>query len=321
MLRDHEAAHVLRKMAREADELVDEHDELARHAHLRIESQLHELLWQLRCTVEPLQGLRQCIHHLERQAECFADIAHRHAAAVADDGRSERRAVAAVFVVDVLNDLLTALMLEVNVDVRRLGALLGDEAFEEHADPRRVDRGDAQAIADGGIRGAAAALAENVLGAREAHHVLDGKEIVLVAQHGNECELFVDLLSNLRGRARGPATRGALQGQFAQVLKGGHSFGHELFGIFVVQSIEREGTRACDVERRREELARVELAQRRKRPQVPLAVGECRTTDLIDRGSKAYRRQDIMQRPPFAQVIVHVPYCNEWQTVLGTEFA
>src|ERR1700689_687786 len=110
MLRDHEAADVLRKMARKADELFDERHQLLRHARARIESQFHELLRQLRLPVEPLQGLRERIHHLERQAERLADVAYRHAAAVTDHGRSERGAVAAIFVVDVLNDLLAALM-------------------------------------------------------------------------------------------------------------------------------------------------------------------------------------------------------------------
>ena len=129
----------------------------------RVESELHELLGQLRIPVEPLQGLRERTHHLEREPKRLADIAYRHAAAVTDHGRGERGAVAAVFVIDVLDDFLAALVLEIDVDVRWLGTLLGDEALEEHADPRRIDRGDAQAVADGGVGGAAAALAENVL--------------------------------------------------------------------------------------------------------------------------------------------------------------
>jgi hypothetical protein len=43
---------------------------------------------------------------------------------------------AAVARVDVLNDLVAALVLDVEVDVRRLGALAAEEALEEeiHAD-------------------------------------------------------------------------------------------------------------------------------------------------------------------------------------------
>ena len=40
-------------------------------------------------------------------------------------------AVAAVFLVDVLDHLLAPLVLEIDVDVGRLVALLGDEALEQ----------------------------------------------------------------------------------------------------------------------------------------------------------------------------------------------
>ena len=52
--------------------------------------------------------------------------------AVVDDGGAEPGAVAAVAVVDVLDHLLAALVLEVDVDVGRLVARLGDEALEDH---------------------------------------------------------------------------------------------------------------------------------------------------------------------------------------------
>ena len=49
------------------------------------------------------------------------------------------RAVAAVFLVDVLDDLLAALVLEVDVDVRRLAAGGADEPLEQQVDLGRVD--------------------------------------------------------------------------------------------------------------------------------------------------------------------------------------
>ena len=84
-------------------------------------------------------------HHL-------ADLADRRARAVMDHGRGDAGAVAAVFLVDVLDHLLAPLMLEIDVDVGRLLALLGDEALEQQVAGRRVDRGDAEAIADRAVR-------------------------------------------------------------------------------------------------------------------------------------------------------------------------
>ena len=70
--------------------------------------------------------------------------------------------------VDVLDHLLAALVLEVDVDVGRLVALDADEAAEEQRRAARVDLGDEEAIADERVGGAAAALAQDLLRARPA---------------------------------------------------------------------------------------------------------------------------------------------------------
>ena len=69
--------------------------------------------------------------------ERLADIAHRALGAVADDGRAERGVVAAVGVEDPLHDDLAPLVLEIDVDVGRLVALLRDEALEQQVVARR----------------------------------------------------------------------------------------------------------------------------------------------------------------------------------------
>ncbi len=49
-----------------------------------------------------------------------------------DHGGADPGAVAAVAFVDVLDHLLAALVLEIDVDVGGLAARLGDEALEDH---------------------------------------------------------------------------------------------------------------------------------------------------------------------------------------------
>ena len=61
----------------------------------------------------------------------LADLAQRRAAAVADHRGGEAGALAAVFPVDVLDHLLAPLMLEIDVDIRRLLARGADEALEQ----------------------------------------------------------------------------------------------------------------------------------------------------------------------------------------------
>ena len=92
--------------------------------------------------------------------------------------------------VDVLDHLLAPLVLEVDVDVGRLVALGRDEALEQEVDANRIDRGDPKAIADGGIGGRAAALAENSLRAREAHDVVHGEEVRRVIERGDQLEFM-----------------------------------------------------------------------------------------------------------------------------------
>ena len=98
-----------------------------------------------------------------RQPERLADLADRRAAAIADHGGGDAGALAAVFAVDILNDLLAPLVLEIDVDVGRLAPLRRDEALEQQIGAVGIDLGDAETEADGGIGRRAAALAEDFL--------------------------------------------------------------------------------------------------------------------------------------------------------------
>src|SRR5215471_8922774 len=78
------------------------------------------------------------------------------------------------------NTLPTSPMaLEIDVDVGRLAAVLGDEAGEQEVALVRIDRGDAEAIADCAVRRRTAALAQDLLlaAAREGDHVVHGEEV------------------------------------------------------------------------------------------------------------------------------------------------
>src|SRR5205085_4509189 len=101
------------------------------------------------------------------QTHDLADLADRTAGAVAAHGGGEPGAVAAVSVVDVLDHLLAPLVLEIDIDVGRLAPRGADEALEQDVDLGRVDRGDAEAIADHRIGRRAASLAQDVAGAGE----------------------------------------------------------------------------------------------------------------------------------------------------------
>ena len=180
---------MLREVARRIDQLLGKLHHLVEPRIVRIEAGPARLLL-LHAGLRPApQHAGERADGVVGQPERLADLADRAAAAIADDRRGEVGVVAAVFLVDVLDHLLAPLVLEIDVDVGRLLALLGDEALEQEVDLLGIDLGDLEAIADDRIGRGAAPLAQNALGAREADDIVHGEEIGRVVQLGRHLEL------------------------------------------------------------------------------------------------------------------------------------
>src|SRR2546427_8811102 len=173
--RDHHAARVLAEMARQALHLARDPDQEPDARRLGIDAAGAELRSELVVLVRVAvraQQLGEAIHLLEREAERLARLAHGAARAVADDGRRHGGAALAVAAVDVLDDLFAAIAGgQIEVDVGPLAALLGEEALEEEAHADRIDRRDAERVADRAVGGRAAPLAEDAVLAAEADDV------------------------------------------------------------------------------------------------------------------------------------------------------
>ena len=122
---------MLREMARRADQVARKLQGQAKTRIVEIEVQVLEIVVAdtLRAPAPHESG--QSARHILRHSQRLADFAHRTAGAVADHDRGERGPCAAIGVVDPLDDLLAPLVLEVDIDIGRLVALLGDEALEE----------------------------------------------------------------------------------------------------------------------------------------------------------------------------------------------
>ena len=193
--------------------------------------------------IPPGHRLRQPVHLREIEPQGFAHVAQRRSRAIADDGRGQRRTIAAVLFVDVLDHFLAPLMLEVDVDVGRLVALARNESLEQHFHARGIDRGDAEAIADDRIGGGASALAENALAAREFDDVVHGQEERLVARLGNNRQFVLDQIAHLgalvlRCALDGQTAGETLFGQAPEIAARGLAGRHDLLGIFVAQAVE-----------------------------------------------------------------------------------
>ena len=138
-----------------------------------------------------------------RQARDLRHLAQRRARPVGDDVRHLRGAVPPVPLVDVLDHLLPALVLDVEVDVGRAVALGGEEPLEEQAERDRVGLGDPERVADRAVRRAPPALAVDVVRPAELDDVVQQQEVAGEAELLDHPELVVDLAHRLRVVRRG----------------------------------------------------------------------------------------------------------------------
>src|SRR5688500_18380311 len=91
--------------------------------------------------------------------------------------------------------------LEIDVDVgglvKAVGAGFGEEALEEEPVFDGIDGGDAQAVGDRAVGGAAAALAENPLRPREANRIPHDDEDAAEAELVDYLQLVLELRTTL----------------------------------------------------------------------------------------------------------------------------
>ncbi|MNT67325.1 hypothetical protein D3C72_2054570 [compost metagenome] len=104
-------------------------------------------------------------------------------------------------------------MLEIDVDIRRLVAVLGQEAFEQQIGFHRVDRGDPQDVADRRVRRRAPPLTQDALVPRHADDVEDGQEIGRDRLSSDEGQFLVQQGPHLVGNAVGVTHGGVTAGQ------------------------------------------------------------------------------------------------------------
>src|SRR5207247_3019474 len=141
----------------------------------------------------------EAVHLLEREAERLARLAHGAARAIADDGRRHGSATLAVAAVDGLDDFFPPIAgRQVEVDVGPLAALLGEEALEEEAHADRIDRRDADRVADRAVGGRAAPLAEDAALATEADDVPHDQEVAGEVEPLDHPELVLELAPDAR---------------------------------------------------------------------------------------------------------------------------
>src|SRR5437763_1952853 len=147
-------------MARKTEQGGGKPDEAPHDRAPGIETRIAQAGDELPALVPPGDRFGDPVHLQRVEPERFPDVAQRALGLISDERGRQRSALTAVFVIDVLDDFLAPLVLEIDVDIGRLVALLRNEALEQQLLLDRIDLGDAQGVADGGIGRRAAPLAE-----------------------------------------------------------------------------------------------------------------------------------------------------------------
>ena len=200
-----------------------------------------------------------------------------------------------VFTINVLNDFFAALMLEIDVDVRRLVARARDEALDQHVHAHRIDFGDVQAIADDRIGRRAASLAEDFLAARERDDVVHRQEVFFVLQFRDERQFLVDLRDRARVEPVRPTFERACHDPLAEVARRRFARRHEFFRIFVLQLVEFEGAARCDLQGFGERFRRIQRPDPQARAQMPFGVRFERVAAFGERAVQPDRGQGVLQ--------------------------
>ncbi len=212
-----------------------------------------------------------------------------------------------------MNDFFAPLVLEVDVDIRRLVALARNETLHQQAGvvALRVDGRDAEAVTHHGVRRGATPLAKNFLFARVANDVLHREEERFVLQVPNDRQLVLDGGTRLPGHALRPLLARALFHELTQITRRRFSGRHELVRILVLQFFESERAATRDSHRLGQQLGWIQARELRLAAQMTFAVLIEPPARFRQRHGVANGGEQVLELAAFAHVHVDVARGDE----------
>ena len=310
-----EAAGVDGQVAGKVPDLAGEPHEVRRRLALAVEHLPHRV---------PVDGIvvgqppGEPVDRGLGQPQRLPHLAHGRAGAVADDVGDHRRPVAPVLLVDELNHLFPPLVHDVEVDVGRLGPLARQEALEQQIDPRGVDGGDAEAVADGRVGGRPPPLAEDAVAAAELDDLPHGEEVAAVVELVDEGQLLRNLRPHRGGDAAPEAPPRPRLGEPAEPARRGVAVGEALGRVAVADLGEREAApvRNLDRARHRAGVVAEQLGEGGRRLQAMLGVGADAAPRPGEAGTVPDAGQHVLEVPPRRVVVEHLRRRRQGQTYL-----
>ena len=305
-----EPADMLRQVAWHSDQLLGKLEHAIEMGVGKVEPCLVDMML-LDVFAPPPDGRGQRCGGVLAQSHHLADFADRRARAVMNHRRRDPRPVAAVFRINVLDHLLAPFMLEIDVDVGRLLALLGDEALEQQFVDRRVDRRNPKAIADRAVGRRSATLAKDwrVEASREIDNRVDRQEIAREIQFRDQLELVPELFDHrLRDSVRAPPSRRPDPGQMIELCLRTAPVGNVLARVLIFQLVEAEIDRVGEFSGRGDRVrpAREQSGHFLGALQMPLGIGMEDIARLLQRYLLANTAHHVLQRPLGRDMIMNV---------------
>ena len=254
------------------------------------------------------EPLGQPVDLLGGHAQRAAHVADGGAGAVGDHFGRHAGPLAAIFLIEILQNFLAAFVLEVDVDVGGFVPLAADEPLEQQVHPLGIDGSDAQAEADGRVGRRAAALAEDAAAAGEDDKVPDGKKVGLVVQLSDQLQLVLDEAPHLIGHALRVAVPRAFPSQPGQIFQRRLPRRGEFLGILVTQFVEREGCLPGDFQRARQGLwiTGEEHGHFLRRSQVSLGIGKQQFAGRGHRAAVPHGAEHVAERLSLRHVEMNV---------------
>ena len=229
----------------------------------------------------------------------------RHPRLERDDVADHPCPLPAVFLVDVLDDLLAVRGREIDVDVGRAGHLLVEEALEKQVVLDGVDPRDAEHVGDDRVRGRTPALARDTMLAGKAHEVPVDEEELGQAGLLDHLELVLQAAGD-GGGDRPVALAQAFEAELVEKRERRLAHGHGIAGEPDLAKVEVEVALLRDLPGGRQGfgVAFEERAQLRPALQVMLRVGEEVRPRLFEGGAVADGDEHVVQVPAGGHVVV-----------------
>ena len=156
---------------------------------------------------------------------------------------------APVLFVDVLDDFFTAIVLDVEIDVRRLRTFDAQKAFEQEIHPHGIDGRDAQAETHSAVGGATTALTQDLLLTAVLDDLVHRQEVASVVELADDLKLAFKLCVNVSRHLALVTCARALQGEFSQPALFGSPRRKMLFRVSITKIVEAKRALLGNVDR------------------------------------------------------------------------